>query len=63
MGPGVKKKTKYNSYTNGYNPDPDSTTYLIAIYDCNVFSLATIYMVFTAANWIAPPIVNILGPR
>jgi len=43
--------------------DKNSGGYVEGFTGEGYWSLATIYMVFTAANWIAPPIVNILGPR
>ena len=43
--------------------DPASGGYVVGFYGDGFWSLATIFMVQTAANWIAPSVIALVGPR
>ena len=43
--------------------DPASGGYVDGFYGDGFWSLATVFMVQTAANWIAPSVIALVGPR
>ncbi len=43
--------------------NPGSPGFVPGFTGSGYVSLAVVYTVFAAANWIAPPVVAVLGPR